>query len=253
MASESTYTRLLALYLKGNMPLKEQEMLFESVVREMETRSYGNYPKFRRMHWPRIRETEFRFYSVDDFVSFHLPFAEKFVGAQSIFCFEGPEDEVEMFGKHEDCMMGVDGKRRGCDICELLVSLDAHLPDEHPAKPLAQPIEREMEVRVTIAGAVFDIRGTVRDGVVRSLVVEGYMHLLDWGLYPCSPEHALSKVPEIHQEDLASVEGHDSGRIEALDKPDDQEVQLIRLHDLNRPGFQHRQDAAGCWEVSVTA
>ncbi|KAK4549554.1 hypothetical protein LTR36_006551 [Oleoguttula mirabilis] len=275
MASDSAYTKLLALYPKGNMPHKEQQMLFGGLVRQMESRISGDYPthpgaidnltlierglkspamppsaheSFRRTYWPRIRDAKFTFYSVDNFLKFHLPFAEEFVATTSIFRFEGPEDEPEFFGKHQGCVV-FDGRSRGCAICELLALLDAHLPDDHTAKPLGLAIERQQHVRVSISGAFFEIRGTVRDGLVRSLVVEGHLHLLAWDLYR-RPSASRDGTENSELASRVAVEMHDGARGDsAMDKKPD--VELICLHGLGRPGVRHCEDASGCWEVAA--
>lgn len=283
MASDAVYTQLQTMYPNGTMPVKEQDVFFEAIVRDMENRSYGNYPRrpelgyidnlelvdrglnkspmmppsargrFLRAYWPRIRDAEYRFYSIQDFLTFHLPFAEKFATTATTLKLEGPEDEPEIFGKHVTCDI-IKGRRQGCDICELLALLEAHLDDGNPAKPLARKIKTEKSFQLAIAGTMLHIRGTVSDGLVRSLVVEGYVHLLAWSSF-----RSRSALRDVSKDStppaLDPVEEAQHGSKGRADSPRDEqpEPQLICFHDVGRPGFRHCQNETGCWEMSVQA
>lgn len=254
------------------MPLLEQEMLFQALARQMERRSYGNYcPKdsidnltlvdqvlnspalptsrFRQSYWPRIRDAEYRFYQVDDFIEFHLPFAEEYVTTTSRLCLEGPDEEPEFFGKHTTCNVTNNGngsnKSQGCDICDLLALIEAHIPSGHPCKDLTSAIARVGTLDVNVAGTQIKVRGTVREGMVRILVVEGYLQLMDWSLF---------RRPQEAEDVRRSLVGP-GGRAGAGDDYSGAgvEAQLICLHDGEREGFRHCESVEGCWEVAVAA
>lgn len=152
----------------GMFTLPEQYQLIPVMANTLETRAYGNNygsvkndddnlklaefalhsptvlpqarRRFREQHWPAIWDAQYRFYSVDDFLKYHLTFAEKFSTSTVVFRFEGPEEEPDCFGKHDKCTR-VNGQLRGCDICELLVLLDKHLPEGSRYKPVAAALE----------------------------------------------------------------------------------------------------------------
>lgn len=298
------------------MPAKEQDTIFEAMLREMETRANGRYPskpspdniafieeytlnasylpfsarqRFKKAYMPQIKDLRFRFHSIEEYLGFHLPFAKRFPRTPSKLYFEGPEDAPELFGMHEGCNV-VDGvldrKGRGCDICATLALLDSHLPDDCPEKPLASAIETKPFFPVRVSGTNVWIKGTYRDGKVRSLVVDGFLHLLDWDLYQTSTlQREIVDLPKVvdaakicsdvvddsrHTTEAGETATCSQAQKEVMDSPKvadsmrlcdlgdkgytmEPEKSLICFHDLTRPGFQHHEDKLGCWEVLVAA
>ena len=219
MPSLDTLDRLRELYPKlSDMEPSQLNAYLGSLLRVFETRAWGNYEGctidnltlleecatdgdpvmafkgtdrlqklWRKYYWPQVRQKVFKFYSLDDFVNFHLPFSQKHPAIECQFYLEGPEDDQDFFGQHTHCRL-IDGYSRGCEICELLYVLDLH---SHPygkgllAKKIRQRAfqgEDGVEFGCCLNGEEVKIKGRWKEEMqsVVGLVVSGFLGELSW-------------------------------------------------------------------------
>ena len=202
-----------------NMEPALLDSYFESIVTEFERRAYDNYAdaeednltfleectmddpvdalkgtdrlyaKWRYEYWNKVRELTFRFYSLHDWETFGREFAGKFPFQICELYFEGPaESGKEGYDKHEECKI-VEGKWRGCDICEVLYVLErrpVYIGEPSVSERLrAQTREgREGEwERCFPGGTAVAYKGSWDEerGCVVRLVVHGCLGAVCWG------------------------------------------------------------------------
>ena len=157
MATDAALLELRTLYPKySDIGLDMMQIYFACILIAFDDRAQGNYKNCTRgnlelvdhygnagdsdmifhcddpwvkmleeIYLPTIKQLEWRFYRLDDFVKFHLPFVQQFPDTKCVFDFDGPSDDPDFFGQHKECRL-IRGLNRGCDICELLHFLDGH-------------------------------------------------------------------------------------------------------------------------------
>ncbi|KAK3699840.1 hypothetical protein LTR37_016255 [Vermiconidia calcicola] len=179
----------------GKMEKPHLHEFLQLIVNELEKRSWGTYAgeitdnaslisRESGTHNKKgIDALKFHFHCMSDFVKFHAKLtSERFnrdVGNNGVFSLWGSQDEVDYFGKHEQCSSG-----KLCDMCELL----AFLGDQRPkrAATLAARIQRHDggAFKANINDfREFTVKGRWRDEKVVALIVEGPLELLRWWTY----------------------------------------------------------------------